>query len=305
MKNSFYKITMFIFQLVIILLLVILCIRLNAFDFLARISWIKTIETVFNNSYIVNILCSIVSIFILYLIQINYSKHMLKKDFRCNEIVHDLYYGIERTTELLRLAKESKNNLEDPNSQEDKSQDNYAKIKIKAQSYYDFYIDHKSEFYICNLSLTYENNKILIDSVQSVFFINLNFKLLNIINNIKNRMPNLVKSYAKITELYSKYQTTNNEAEMIKFGHIIEGYLIDIKFMSTYIMDLVNYLKYDPLPIKLSKEILNNRYPTDNELADYFSLPLKEQNKINKEIIKEAHKRLSKLKIRTFFRRNT
>lgn len=171
MKNSLYKIFMFIFQIVNIILLLILCVRLNAFDIIAKINLPKILNTLFNNNYIINILCSIISIFILYFIQVNYSKHMIKKDFRCNEVIIDLYDGIEKTTELLELAKSIKSYND---IQEDKTQNNYiANRKIEAQSYYDFYTEHIHDFEFCNLILTYENNKILIDSIQTVFFINL------------------------------------------------------------------------------------------------------------------------------------
>jgi hypothetical protein len=216
-----------------------------------------------------------------------------------------LYDGIERTTELLRLTKDLENNCEEPNNQEVKYQNNHAtKRKIEALSYYNFYIDHISDFNLCNLSLTYENNKILIDSVQSVFFINLNFKLLSIVNNIKNRKPNLVNGFAEITELYTKYQTTNNEAEMIKCGEKVKSYLVDIRFMATYIIKLLDYLKYDPFPSKLYIETFKKRYPTNNDLMNYLCLPFNEQKKIEKEITREVQKSLCIHKIGTYFRKD-
>ena len=54
-------------------------------------------------------------------------------------------------------------------------------------------------------SLSDINNDILIESLQSCFFLNLNFKLLSIVNNIKNRLPNIRNGYPEIKEMCKKY----------------------------------------------------------------------------------------------------
>ena len=80
--------------------------------------------------------------------------------------------------------------------------------------FYEFYKKNSGDVDIITLSLSYENNDLLIDSVQSCFLINLNFKLLSIVNNIKNRLPNLRKNYPEIKELYKKYELEKNEKEL-------------------------------------------------------------------------------------------
>ena len=73
--------------------------------------------------------------------------------------------------------------------------------------YYKFYKEYEVDFEMMAYSLSCENNDILIESLQSCFFLNLNFKLLNIVNNIKNRLPNIrnaiqkSKRYAKTMNL--------------------------------------------------------------------------------------------------------
>lgn len=73
--------------------------------------------------------------------------------------------------------------------------------------YYKFYKEYEVDFGMMAYSLSCENNDILIESLQSCFFLNLNFKLLNIVNNIKTGYQIYVmaiqksKRYAKTMNL--------------------------------------------------------------------------------------------------------
>lgn len=86
-----------------------------------------------------------------------------------------MYDGIERTHELIKESKELSNEIEE--LEKDPNMDFNVYRKEEALKYLAFYKKHKGDFKICNIALTYPNNWILIDSVQTVFFINLNFKL--------------------------------------------------------------------------------------------------------------------------------
>lgn len=301
-QNKFnYKILVIILLCIITILLLTLCIHLNIVnlnsDFAFGIFLKKALHDFFKNDYVVNILCTIITAITLYVLQIQYSKRKIKRDFRCNEIISDLYYGIEIANKLHTKAECIRNEinmLKDIELQE--------KEKIKSQKYIDFYIDNKSDFYLCNLSLTYHNNDILIESIQTVFFINLNFKLLNIINNIKNRKPNLVEEYPKIEALYDKFKKENRESDLLALGWKIEHYITDVGFMGRYYLELLNYLGYDPIPSKLYISLFNQFYPNIKDLVEYEKLPLTEQNKISKKIIKMAHKKYLKYKIERFFK---
>lgn len=183
----------------------------------------------------------------------------MKSDFRCNEIIHDVYDGIERTHELIKESKELSNEIEE--LEKDPNMDFNVYRKEEALKYLAFYKKHKGDFEICNIALTYPNNWILIDSVQTVFFINLNFKLLNIVNNIKNRRPNLEDEYPKIESLFTLYEENGDDKVLIELGHEIHRSLVDIDFMSKYWFSLLDYLGYDPMPIKLYIELFKKEYP--------------------------------------------
>ena len=160
----------------------------------------------------------------------------------------------------------------------------------------------KGDFEICNIALTYPNNWILIDSVQTVFFINLNFKLLNIVNNIKNRRPNLEDEYPKIESLFTLYEENGDDKVLIELGHEIHRSLVDIDFMSKYWFSLLDYLGYDPMPIKLYIELFKKEYPDYENMSEFLKLPVAQQNKISRKVQKKASKIYLKYRIQNFFK---
>lgn len=171
MRKPLYNIVIFIFHIITLILLFTLCIHFNVIK-LDLLDFSKeAVASFFKNDYVVNIVCTILTAAALYIIQIKYSKHKLKSDFRCNEIIHDVYDGIERTHELIKESKELSNEIEE--LEKDPNMDFNVYRKEEALKYLAFYKKHKGDFKICNIALTYPNNWILIDSVQTVFFINL------------------------------------------------------------------------------------------------------------------------------------
>lgn len=298
MKKSFFRIIMFILQIVTICLLIALCIHFNILQF--DFDWLtknKILELI-NNAYFTNIISTILTALVLYYVQIKYSKHKIKKDFRCNEIINDLYDGIETAFKLTDNSEKIKIKKEQEKTD---NTDFNAKRLSNAKRYVDFFTEKKAEFYLSNLSLTYSNNNILIESVQTVFFINLNFKLLNIVNNIKNRRPNLEKLYPEIEKLYGDFNVSDDE-KVLELGEKIERYLTDLNFMAKYWLALINYLGYDPLPVKIHIEVFNTYFDTDDKKYSFFRLPLKEQNKLYKKIQKKATMLYIKQKIKSLFK---
>ena len=300
MRKPLYNIVIFIFHIITLILLFTLCIHFNVIklDFLDFSK--EAVASFFKNDYVVNIVCTILTAAALYIIQIKYSKHKLKSDFRCNEIIHDVYDGIERTHELIKESKELSNEIEE--LEKDPNMDFNVYRKEEALKYLAFYKKHKGDFKICNIALTYPNNWILIDSVQTVFFINLNFKLLNIVNNIKNRRPNLEDEYPKIESLFTLYEENGDDKVLIQLGHEIHRSLVDIDFMSKYWFSLLDYLGYDPMPIKLYIELFKKEYPDYENMSEFLKLPVAQQNKISRKVQKKASKIYLKYRIRNFFK---
>lgn len=297
-QRSYFRFIVFLFLLIITVLLLKICVNFNIFDFNLSFdgSLKEVINKFFKNDYVINILCTIITAVALYVLQIKYSKYKLKRDFRCNEIIHDLYSGIESAYKIRSNAKQIRielDSLGDINFRE--------KEKIKSKKYCDFYNANKADFHLSHLALTYHNNDILIDSIQTVFFLNLNFKLLNIVNNIKNRKPNLEKEYPKIESLYEKYEKEAKESDFLALGNEIEQYITDVGFMGEYCLDLLNYLGYDPIPNKLYISIFNSMYPSTDALIKYLRLPKKEQYKISKNVYIKSIVKFVEYKVKKFF----
>ena len=190
---------MFVMSSICLILLITIAVKIGVFSELTSCVWIESILSVINNSYFSGVLCSIIAVIVIYFFQVQYSKRMLKKDVRCNEIIQDVYDGIEKYCNISNTIPErtSKNEEKD-----------YSKRQIAdGLMYYKFYKEYEVDFEMMAYSLSCENNDILIESLQSCFFLNLNFKLLNIVNNIKTGYPIYVmaiqksKRYAKTMNL--------------------------------------------------------------------------------------------------------
>ena len=133
--------------------------------------------------------------------------------------------------------------------------------------------------------------------------INLNFKLLNIVNNIKNRRPNLEKEFPEIENLYKKYKNEEDDLTLINLGHEIRRFLVDIEFMAKYWYALLDYLGYDPIPIKLYMEIFKKEYPEyDENLTEFFKLPVSKQNKMSRKVQNKVTWTYFKYRIKNFFK---
>lgn len=299
--KSHFKVVVFLLCIVIIFLLLKICIHFNIIDFDAFFSnnpsFNKILCSFFTNDYVINILCTIVTAVALYILQIKYSKHKIKKDIRCDEVIRDLYDGIESAQKIKSNSKALEIEINAITGDDFKE-----KERNKAQKYYDFYVENKQDFHLSHLALTYHNNDILIESIQMVFFLNLNFKLLNIVNNIKNRKPNLVEEYPKIESLYNKYNEENREEDLLTLGHQIERYITDVGFMGGYCLDLLDYLGFDPIPTKIYIAIFNSIYPTTEEIIQYHHLPKKEQYRISLAITRKATIKYLLYRVKRFFK---
>lgn len=288
MKKSPFKITIFIISIVTLILALVLCIYFNAFSIFTQIQFWNSVKTFFENSYVVNIITSIAVIILMYFIQLIYCKRKIKQDFRCNEIIEDIQDGLDKSNALISAA------------------DVVLRIKSNDQItedqhiYYQFYNENKSKFDIINMIFTYENNNILISSIQSSFFINLNFKLLNIINNIKNRLPTISKKYKDIEKLFAESDKNNTEI-ICKLDNQIMHYLIDLRFMTQYWQKLLDYLKYDPIETKTYIALFKNEYDTEEKLIQYLNQPIKEQTKNYKRIMRVARHQIKKQRWTNFF----
>lgn len=269
---------MFVISSICLILLITIAVKIGVFSELTSCVWIESILSVINNSYFSGVLCSIIAVIVIYFFQVQYSKRMLKKDVRCNEIIQDVYDGIEKYCNISNTIPErtSKNEEKD-----------YSKRQIAdGLMYYKFYKEYEVDFEMMAYSLSCENNYILIESLQSCFFLNLNFKLLNIVNNIKNRLPNIRNGYPEIKEICENYELNNDEDMLKSIENRFPHYLIDLRFMATYWQELLDYLNYDPTYIKLFVRTYNSQYDILEELKQPKEIQYAKQRKIQKEVRK-------------------
>lgn len=276
MKKSLYRQVMFVIASICLILLSIIAVKIGVFSELNSNVWIKRILYFIEDSWCSGVLCSIIAVIVIYFVQVQYSKRMLKKDFRCNEIIQDVYEGIEKYYNISNtiLERTSKNEEKD-----------FSKRQIAdGLMYYRFYKENDADLEMMAYSLSCENNDILIESLQSCFFLNLNFKLLNIVNNIKNRLPNIRNGCPEIKELCINYELNNDENALKTLGNRFPHYLIDLRYMATYWQELLDYLNYDPTYIKLFVRTYNSQYDILEDLKQPKEIQYANQRKIHKEV---------------------
>lgn len=137
-----------------------------------------------------------------------------------------------------------------------------------------FYEEHKTMLEVIHRSYTYQNNSILLDSIQTVFFLNINFKLLSIINHVKNRVLTMDESWNESV----------NETDPAKRKRSIEKFLLDIGFLASYYDELLGYFHFDMLYTRaLSKRL--GMY-----ILDFLRLPKQEQIEILKKAARLARR---------------
>lgn len=72
--------------------------------------------------------------------------------------------------------------------------------------------------------------------------------------------------------------------------------------MSKYWFSLLDYLGYDPMPIKLYIELFKKEYPDYENMSEFLKLSVAQQNKISRKVQKKASKIYLKYRIRNFFK---
>lgn len=236
------------------------------------------------NIYVSGVICSVIGVILIFAWQLKYSKYKLKKDFRCGEIMSDVAQQIE-TVE--KISKEM------PTIHGKIGEDEYKK---SCENVYEFYQKNKFKFWISATVLSGHNNGILIESVQACFFLNLNFEVLGIVNNIKNRLPNIREGEEKLNDLYKQLEDENNCTErdksLCEFAEYLSRYVQHLNFLAQYWDDLISYLNFDREYRNKFLHIFVSLYPDDN-ILDYSH---EEQLKMIEEIDKITRKELNRKK---------
>jgi len=213
MIKFFHKNRTNLIAIMLALLLIILAVITIISDLLEqRNVWV----CILTNPYVSGVIYTAAMLYIVYAIQIAEGKRMIKRDFRCNEILSDVNYSINKLNELIENKKDN-------------------------QTYKNLILYNREEFSIVKQGLSYYNNDILFESLKSCLFFNLNFELLGIINNIKNRLPNITDEKKKVCMFLER---DGDDTEDFDENEAI-CFLKDLIFLARYWKDLFSYLSYD------------------------------------------------------------
>lgn len=292
-KKSLYRKVIFGLLVICVILLIVnlilICLKLHILQNIANYSIINLLRAILTNTYFSGVCCSVIAVIVIYFAQVKYSKRMLKKDFRCNEVIQDIYTAIETYMDISDRVPER--------TEWSESEEFLARKKRDSTQFYKFYKQNEPIIKQITTGLTYENNNLLLESVQSCFLINLNFKLLSIINNVKNRLFSLRPKYEEVLELCKSYESAKTDETLFDLGDKLFSFFVDLKFMTLYWNQLLDYLEYDPTYIRLFIKLYNSKYSIEETLMQ----PIEIQNSRVKGVNKAVRREKLLYKIRHFW----
>lgn len=169
--------------------------------------------------YVSGIICSIIGVFIVVWWQVTYSKVKLKENKRTRESLKHLSIGMSKFEEL----REEYTYI----------QDNGLKDAIKdRRSFFKKSEEKKEDLDYLNSELAGGKRDILIDSIETCFFLNLNFDVLEVVNDLKYNL-----------ELVRENKLKKDEIEkLINCNHHTEEYRL-LKQWSVYTVRYLGGLK--------------------------------------------------------------
>lgn len=245
---------------------------------------LSELTKILTHTYVSGIICSIIGVFLIAWGQVKISKIKIKKDFRCSEIIFSVTSEIDRVEKIAQEIPEIKGRI---------GEDEY---KACCEKVYDFYKKNKINIDCRVSNIANKNNDILIESVQACFFLNLNFKVLGIVNNIKNRLPNIIEGSEELDNIYIKLEKeeSNNEKEenIRELAERLSDFVKDLNLLAHYWNDLFMYLELDSDYYRKFFDVYASNYQGDN----IFNHTQKEQEKIIEDIDKIVNKELNRKK---------
>lgn len=220
----------------IVLIIVLLVNKINILEE-PIIESISELTEVLKNTYVSGIICSIIGVFIVVWWQVTYSKVKLKENKRTRESLKHLSIGMSKFEEL----------------QEEYTyiQDNGLKDAIKDRRlFFKKSEEKKEDLDYLNSELADKKRDILIESVETCFFLNLNFDVLEVVYDLKYNLEVVRENKLKKDEI----------EKLINCNHHTEEYRL-LKQWSVY---TVRYLGG-----------LNRLYESWNKLFGYLEIESK------------------------------
>ena len=209
----------------------ILLVLLIVLSIIGKIRDWNAFNVIFENAYVSGIIVTALMIPIIFELQIVISKRRIVKDFRCKEIIDDLNFILKDYIDLFKNNVIPKNSL-------DFCEQNWKKINI-----------------IQNC-LTSPYNDILIDSLKICMFFNLNFNLMRILNNLKNRKDYFCHNNQKLLCYFEEDRQESENVTLKVNRHDADIFITDLRFLAQYWCDLLMYLNAESRKIDEKYDLL-------------------------------------------------
>lgn len=234
---------------------------------------ISELTKILANVYVSGIICSIIGVLIVVWWQIKYSKLKLREDEQCKDILSEISVG-------MNIFDKLRNEMPYFHDMDRVFRDH--EIFYNMCKKYDDQIDMVFQFFAG------KNNDVLLDSVQSCFFINLNFDVLNITNKLKVALNGVRTERQQLLKLKDKIEHEQIQRNRIIYlegwSTIMVDYLKNMEDLNKYWKYLCEYLGYE-YKLRYNFFDLSRKYAKNN-IEDIYSPD--EIKEITNELMKKA-----------------
>lgn len=217
----------------IVLIIVLLVNKINILEE-PIIESISELTEVLKNTYVSGISCSIIGVFIVVWWQIKYTKLKLREDEQCKEILSYTSIGM---------------NIFDDLRNEMPYFHDMDRVFRDHENFYNMCKKYDERINMVFIFFAGKNNDVVLDSVQSCFFINLNFDVLNITNKLKVALNGVRSERQKLLELKDKIEHEQIQRNRIIYlegwSTIMVVFLKNMEDLNKYWKNLCEYLGYD------------------------------------------------------------
>ena len=278
--------------MIIIALIAIIVITAGCLSFTAYYIFKNGVQDIFI-MIIMNILCNFIAVYILSRIKNELSKIKIREDNVCKSYLDNIHKGIENFEYIKTIMPKDTDwkNL------------NYEK-EIK------FYQDSSLNYFVFCYTLNDDDTEVLLDNIKNTFFLDLNFKLMSVINKINVYKYSIKKKYDNWERVRKKFAIMEDEfsemseREQYQLLYDYHSILTDTRHLINGWKDLFKYLGYKYEENEYTKEVQKNRFYMEKMEYEYLtSLYEKGRTDVGKEIFNIPENNIEGIMLSKFYSR--
>ena len=173
-----------------------------------------------------------------------------------------------------------------------------------------FYQDSSLNYFVFCYTLNDDDTEVLLDNIKNTFFLDLNFKLMSVINKINVYKYSIKKKYDNWERVRKKFAIMEDEfsemseREQYQLLYDYHSILTDTRHLINGWKDLFKYLGYKYEENEYTKEVQKNRFYMEKMEYEYLtSLYEKGRTDVGKEIFNIPENNIEGIMLSKFYSR--